>query len=51
MEFPLYIPILGESSGAELDLLLFRNGKRLGFEFKCSDAPYPDQIETGCGVD
>ena len=25
--------------GAELDLLLFRNGKRLGFEFKCSDAP------------
>lgn len=25
--------------GAELDLLLFRNGKRIGFEFKCSDAP------------
>jgi hypothetical protein len=26
-------------SGAELDLLLHRNGKRLGFEFKYSDAP------------
>lgn len=26
-------------SGAELDLLLFKNGKRLGFEFKYSDAP------------
>ena len=26
-------------SGAELDLLLFRNGKRVGFEFKCADAP------------
>jgi len=25
--------------GAELDLLLFRNGKRWGFEFKCTDAP------------
>lgn len=25
--------------GAELDLLLFRNGRRYGFEFKCSDAP------------
>lgn len=25
--------------GAELDLLLFRGGKRWGFEFKCSDAP------------
>lgn len=25
--------------GAELDLLLFRRGKRWGFEFKCSDAP------------
>lgn len=25
--------------GAELDLLIFRNGARLGFEFKCSDAP------------
>ncbi len=25
--------------GAELDLLLFRNGMRWGFEFKCSDAP------------
>lgn len=29
----------GTQRGAELDLLLFRNGKRLGFEFKCSDAP------------
>lgn len=26
-------------SGAELDLLLFKDGKRLGFEFKYSDAP------------
>ena len=26
-------------AGAELDLLLFRKGKRLGFEFKYSDAP------------
>lgn len=26
-------------AGAELDLLLFHKGKRLGFEFKCSDAP------------
>lgn len=26
-------------SGAELDLLVFRQGKRLGFEFKYSDAP------------
>ena len=26
-------------SGAELDLLLVRNGKYWGFEFKCSDAP------------
>ena len=25
--------------GAELDLLLFRDGMRWGFEFKCSDAP------------
>jgi uncharacterized protein len=25
--------------GAELDLLLMRKGKRIGFEFKCSDAP------------
>jgi predicted AAA+ superfamily ATPase len=25
--------------GAELDLLLFHGGKRLGFEFKCRDAP------------
>ena len=25
--------------GAELDLLLLRQGKRWGFEFKCSDAP------------
>ncbi len=29
----------GTQSGAELDLLLFRGGKRYGFEFKCSDAP------------
>ena len=29
----------GTHRGAELDLLLFRNGERLGFEFKCSDAP------------
>jgi predicted AAA+ superfamily ATPase len=26
-------------SGAELDLLIFREGQRLGFEFKCTDAP------------
>jgi hypothetical protein len=26
-------------SGAELDLFLFKDGKRLGFEFKYSDAP------------
>ncbi len=26
-------------SGAELDLLLLRNGRRIGFEFKYSDAP------------
>ena len=26
-------------NGAELDLLLFKNGKRLGYEFKRSDAP------------
>jgi len=25
--------------GAELDLMLFRNGMRWDFEFKCSDAP------------
>lgn len=25
--------------GAELDLLLFRQGKKWGFEFKCADAP------------
>lgn len=29
----------GTQSGAELDLLLHRGGKRLGFEFKYSDAP------------
>jgi len=27
--------------GAELDLLLFRSGARVGFEFKCTDAPAP----------
>ncbi len=26
-------------SGAELDLLIFHNGRRLGFEFKTSEAP------------
>lgn len=26
-------------SGSELDLLIFRNGKRIGFEFKFADAP------------
>ena len=26
-------------SGAELDLLLLRNGRKIGFEFKFSDAP------------
>ena len=26
-------------SGAEIDLLVFKNGKRLGFEFKCTDGP------------
>ena len=25
--------------GAELDLLLLRQGQRYGFEFKCTDAP------------
>lgn len=25
---------------AELDLLVFKNGRRLGFEFKCADAPH-----------
>ncbi len=25
--------------GAELDLLLLRKGRRVGFEFKCTDAP------------
>ncbi len=25
--------------GAELDLLIFRDGRRIGFEFKCIDAP------------
>ena len=29
----------GTQRGAELDLLLFHRGKRLGFEFKCADAP------------
>lgn len=29
----------GTQSGAELDLLLHKGGKRLGFEFKYSDAP------------
>ena len=27
--------------GAELDLLLMRHGKRIGFEFKFQDAPRP----------
>lgn len=27
-------------NGAELDLLIFKNGKRLGFEFKFNDAPH-----------
>lgn len=26
-------------AGAELDLFVIKNGKRIGFEFKCSDAP------------
>jgi len=26
-------------SGAELDLMLLRNGKRIGYEMKCTDAP------------
>lgn len=29
----------GTQRGAELDLLLFQGGKRLGYEFKCSDGP------------
>ena len=29
----------GTHSGAELDLLLMRGGKRYGLEFKCADAP------------
>jgi predicted AAA+ superfamily ATPase len=29
----------GTQSGAELDLLIFKNGTRLGFEFKFSDTP------------
>ncbi len=27
------------AQGAEIDLLIFKNNMRLGFEFKCSDAP------------
>ncbi len=30
-------------SGAELDLLIVRGGKRYGFEFKYADAPRPTQ--------
>ena len=26
-------------AGAELDLLIFKHGRRIGFEFKCADAP------------
>jgi len=26
-------------AGAELDLLIFKDGQRIGFEFKCADAP------------
>ena len=29
----------GTQRGAELDLLLLHRGKRIGFEFKCADAP------------
>lgn len=29
----------GTHGGAELDLLLFRHGRRYGIEFKCADAP------------
>ncbi len=29
----------GTQRGAELDLLLLRNGRRWGFEFKCTDTP------------
>lgn len=29
----------GTQRGAELDLMILRNGKRIGFEFKCTDAP------------
>lgn len=29
----------GTAAGAELDLLLLRNGRRWGFEFKCTDKP------------
>ena len=29
----------GTHAGAELDLLLLRNGRRFGLEFKCTDAP------------
>ncbi len=34
--------------GAELDLLIFKNGKRYGVEFKRSDAPRPDPIHAHC---
>jgi predicted AAA+ superfamily ATPase len=33
----------GTHSGAELDLLVTRNGKRYGFEFKLADAPGPSR--------
>ena len=31
--------LLGTQSKAELDLLILKNGKRIGYEFKYSDAP------------
>ncbi len=33
-------------SGAELDLLIFHNGKRIGFEFKYMDLPKPTRSMT-----
>lgn len=31
----------GTQRGAELDLMIIKAGKRIGFEFKCTDAPSP----------
>ena len=36
---PLQAYYWATHGGAELDLFIERNGKRIGFEFKCIDAP------------